>query len=73
MRQGEAGVFVPDEGYLRKAHEICKKYNVLLIADEVAAQPAPASCARFPQRCLNADSGPRPFAALQSAPAPHQP
>lgn len=33
--QGEAGVFVPDEGYLRKAHEICKKYNVLLIADEV--------------------------------------
>jgi ornithine--oxo-acid transaminase len=35
--QGEAGVFVPDEGYLRKAHEICKKYNVLLIADEVLA------------------------------------
>jgi len=33
--QGEAGVFVPDEGYLRKAHEICRKYNVLLIADEV--------------------------------------
>ncbi len=33
--QGEAGVVVPDEGYLKKAHEICKKYNVLLIADEV--------------------------------------
>lgn len=33
--QGEAGVYVPQEGYLRKAAELCKKYNVLLIADEV--------------------------------------
>jgi ornithine--oxo-acid transaminase len=33
--QGEAGVFVPDEGYLRKVSDLCKKYNVLLIADEV--------------------------------------
>lgn len=33
--QGEAGVFVPDEGYLKKAEEYCKKYNVLLIMDEV--------------------------------------
>ncbi len=33
--QGEAGVFVPDEGYLRKAKELCEKHNVLLIADEV--------------------------------------
>jgi ornithine--oxo-acid transaminase len=33
--QGEAGVVVPQEGYLRKAQELCKKYNVLLIADEV--------------------------------------
>ena len=33
--QGEAGVVVPDEGYLRKAHELCKAKNVLLIADEV--------------------------------------
>ncbi len=33
--QGEAGVFVPDEGYLKKAYELCKKYNVLFIADEV--------------------------------------
>ena len=33
--QGEAGVFVPDEGYLRKAYELCKKNNVLFIADEV--------------------------------------
>ena len=33
--QGEAGVFVPDEGFLRGASELCKKYNVLFIADEV--------------------------------------
>ena len=33
--QGEAGVYVPDEGYLKKASELCKKYNVLFIADEV--------------------------------------
>lgn len=33
--QGEAGVNVPDEGYLRKAYEICKEANVLFIADEV--------------------------------------
>ncbi|MCB8964074.1 MAG: ornithine--oxo-acid transaminase [Bacteroidales bacterium] len=33
--QGEAGVFVPDEGYLKKTYELCKKNNVLFIADEV--------------------------------------
>lgn len=33
--QGEAGVYVPDEGYLKKASELCKEYNVLFIADEV--------------------------------------
>jgi len=33
--QGEAGVFVPDEGYLKGASELCKKYNALFIADEV--------------------------------------
>lgn len=33
--QGEAGVVVPDEGYLRKAYELCKSKNVLFIADEV--------------------------------------
>jgi len=33
--QGEAGVVVPDEGYLKRCYEICKKYNVLLIADEI--------------------------------------
>jgi ornithine--oxo-acid transaminase len=33
--QGEAGVFVPDEGYLKSAWEMCKAKNVLFIADEV--------------------------------------
>jgi ornithine--oxo-acid transaminase len=33
--QGEAGVVVPDEGYLKKAYELCRKHNVLFIADEV--------------------------------------
>ena len=33
--QGEAGVYVPDEGYLRKAYDMCKSKNVLFIADEV--------------------------------------
>ena len=33
--QGEAGVFVPDEGYLSKAYELCREKNVLFIADEV--------------------------------------
>lgn len=33
--QGEAGVFVPDDGYLKKASELCKAKNVLFIADEV--------------------------------------
>ncbi len=33
--QGEAGVMVPEEGYLKKAYELCKSHNVLFIADEV--------------------------------------
>jgi ornithine--oxo-acid transaminase len=33
--QGEAGVFVPDEGYIKKAYDMCKSKNVLFIADEV--------------------------------------
>lgn len=33
--QGEAGVFVPDEGYLKATYDLCKKHNVLFIADEV--------------------------------------
>ncbi|KAI8647178.1 ornithine-oxo-acid transaminase, partial [Parasitella parasitica] len=33
--QGEAGIMVPDDGYLKKAFELCKKHNVLFIADEI--------------------------------------
>ena len=33
--QGEAGVVVPDEGYLQKAYEYCKQANVLFIGDEI--------------------------------------
>ena len=33
--QGEAGVLVPEDGYLQKVKELCKKYNVLFIADEI--------------------------------------
>lgn len=33
--QGEAGVFVPSDGYLRKVRELCTKYNVLFVADEI--------------------------------------
>jgi len=33
--QGEAGVFVPDDGYLAKSSELCKQKNVLFIADEI--------------------------------------
>ncbi len=33
--QGEAGVYVPDDGYLKKAYDLCKSKNVLFIADEV--------------------------------------
>ena len=33
--QGEAGVVVPDEGYLTACYDLCKKHNVLFVADEV--------------------------------------
>jgi ornithine--oxo-acid transaminase len=33
--QGEAGVFVPDEGYLKACYALCKKHNVLFVADEI--------------------------------------
>jgi ornithine--oxo-acid transaminase len=33
--QGEAGVFVPDNGYLKRVTELCKEANVLLVADEI--------------------------------------
>jgi len=33
--QGEAGVFVPNDGYLKEAYDLCKQHNVLFMADEV--------------------------------------
>ncbi|GAB7359262.1 hypothetical protein MBLNU230_g5919t1 [Neophaeotheca triangularis] len=33
--QGEAGIVVPDEGYLRKVRELCDKHNVLMVCDEI--------------------------------------
>jgi ornithine--oxo-acid transaminase len=33
--QGEAGVFVPSDGYLKKCYDICHEHNVLFVADEV--------------------------------------
>ncbi|WP_346983310.1 ornithine--oxo-acid transaminase [Chryseobacterium sp. POE27] len=33
--QGEAGVYVPNDGFLKSASQLCKKHNVLFIADEV--------------------------------------
>lgn len=33
--QGEAGIIVPDEGYIAKCFELCKKNNVLFMADEI--------------------------------------
>jgi ornithine--oxo-acid transaminase len=33
--QGEAGVMVPDDGYLKIAHQLCKQANVLFVADEI--------------------------------------
>ena len=38
--QGEAGVYVPSEGYLTKAKQLCKENNVLFIADEVQTRVA---------------------------------
>ncbi|MEY3820869.1 MAG: ornithine--oxo-acid transaminase [Bacteroidota bacterium] len=33
--QGEAGVVIPDEGYLKGVRDLCTRYNVLMIADEI--------------------------------------
>ena len=33
--QGEAGVYVPHDGYLKKCYDLCKKFNVLFVADEI--------------------------------------
>ncbi len=35
--QGEAGIVIPPEGYLKQAYDICKQNNVLFIADEIQA------------------------------------
>lgn len=35
--QGEAGIIIPPEGFLKKAYELCKENNVLFIADEIQA------------------------------------
>ena len=39
--QGEAGVVVPPEGYLRRARELCTERGVLLVADEIQIGPRP--------------------------------
>ncbi len=51
--QGEAGVFVPDEGYLSKCKAICEAHNVLVIADEV--QTGIARTGRLLATCGNCD------------------
>ncbi|RZV54865.1 MAG: ornithine--oxo-acid transaminase, partial [Flavobacteriaceae bacterium] len=51
--QGEAGVYVPSEGYLAKAKALCEKYNVLFIADEV--QTGIARTGRLLASCGNCD------------------
>ncbi|XP_062086073.1 ornithine aminotransferase, mitochondrial-like [Humulus lupulus] len=33
--QGEAGVVIPHDGYLKSVKELCSKYNILMIADEI--------------------------------------
>ncbi|MHA7831304.1 MAG: ornithine--oxo-acid transaminase [Flagellimonas sp.] len=49
--QGEAGVYVPSEGYLKGAKALCEKYNVLFIADEV--QTGVARTGRLLATCGN--------------------
>jgi ornithine--oxo-acid transaminase len=51
--QGEAGVYVPDEGYLLAARELCKENNVLFIADEV--QTGIARTGKLLATCGNCD------------------
>lgn len=51
--QGEAGVYVPQEDYLRKAKALCEKHNVLFIADEV--QTGIARTGRLLATCGNCD------------------
>lgn len=51
--QGEAGVYVPAEGYLKRALDICKKNDILFIADEV--QTGIARTGRLLATCGNCD------------------
>jgi ornithine--oxo-acid transaminase len=51
--QGEAGVYVPSENYLRDAKALCEKYNVLFIADEV--QTGIARTGRLLASCGNCE------------------
>ncbi len=51
--QGEAGVFVPDDNYLKDCKELCEKHNVLFIADEV--QTGIARTGRLLATCGNCD------------------
>ena len=51
--QGEAGVFVPDEGYLAQCKSLCEEHNVLFIADEV--QTGIARTGRLLATCGNCD------------------
>jgi len=51
--QGEAGVYVPSEGYLKKAKEICAQNDILFIADEV--QTGIARTGRLLATCGNCD------------------
>lgn len=51
--QGEAGVVVPDENYLRSAKQLCEKHNALFIADEV--QTGIARTGRLLATCGNCD------------------
>lgn len=67
--QGEAGVMVPDEDYLKKAAELCKKNNALFIADEIQTGIArtgsllavcgncscPGACERQPETYVKPD------------------
>ena len=53
--QGEAGVFVPDEGYLKGAYDLCKQHNALFIADEV--QTGIARTGKLLATCGNCSCG----------------
>ena len=53
--QGEAGVVVPDEGYLREAQELLHAHNALLIGDEVQT-----GCARTGRMLASDHDGVKP-------------